>query len=65
MASAVTVVLRQAGFAVGIAVLGALLGSTDLAAGYTLPFTAAAIVSFVAVLAVMILLPARSGGTAG
>jgi predicted MFS family arabinose efflux permease len=65
MASAVMVVLRQAGFAAGIAGLGALLGSAEQTAGYVRPFAAAAIVSFVGLLAAVILLPARAPRMAG
>ena len=58
LASAVTVVMRQAGFAVGIAVLGALLHVQGSAAGYLWLFTAAAVVSAAGLAAALVLLPA-------
>lgn len=55
MAAAVTVVLRQAGFALGIAVLGA-----TLAAGFVWLFAAAAAMAAIGAGAALWLLPARS-----
>jgi hypothetical protein len=60
MASAVTMIVRQAGFAVSIAALGATLGTTDVAAAFATPFTLAAFVALVAMLAALVLLPAKS-----
>ena len=48
MASAVTMIVRQAGFAISIAALGATLGTTDVAAAFAIPFTLAAFVALVA-----------------
>jgi MFS family permease len=62
MASAVTIVMRQAGFAVGIAVLGALLGTPDQAAAYVAPFVAAAAACGLGVLASLVLLPPKPHG---
>jgi MFS family permease len=59
MASAVTIVLRQAGFAVGIAVLGALLSAPDQALAYVAPFLGAAAACGLGVLASLMLLPPK------
>jgi MFS family permease len=56
MASAVTVVMRQAGFAVGIAALGALLSSSDRAIAYIWLFSGAAGACVLGALAAMMLL---------
>ena len=58
MASAVTVVARQAGFAIGIAVLGAVLLSDTRAEGFVAPFTLAAAFSLAGLCAALLLLPA-------
>jgi MFS family permease len=58
LASAVTVVMRQAGFAVGIAVLGAVLHTQGPATGYIWLFTAAAMASAAGLAAALVLLPA-------
>jgi MFS family permease len=58
MASAVTVVMRQAGFAVGIAVLGAVLHAEGSAIGYVWLFSVAAIASAAGLVAALALLPA-------
>ena len=63
MASAVTIVMRQAGFAVGIAAFGALLSSSDRAAAYFWPFVGATSACALGVLAAVILLPPRLPGT--
>ena len=42
MASAVTMIVRQAGFAISIAALGATLRTTDVAAAFATPFALAA-----------------------
>jgi len=47
MASAVTMIVRQAGFAISIAALGATLGTTDVAAAFATPFTLAAFAALV------------------
>jgi MFS family permease len=59
-ASAVTMIVRQAGFAISIAALGATLTRTDMASAFALPFGLAAFAASVAVVAALILLPARS-----
>ena len=59
MASAVTVVMRQAGFAVGIAVLGAVLHAEGSAIGYVWLFSVAAIASVAGLVAALALLPAQ------
>jgi EmrB/QacA subfamily drug resistance transporter len=58
MASAVTVVARQAGFAIGIAVLGAVLLSDTRADDFAWPFTLAAVSALVGLGAALLLLPA-------
>jgi len=58
MASAVTVVARQAGFAIGIAVLGAALASDTRAEGFVAPFTLAAVSALAGLCAALLLLPA-------
>jgi MFS family permease len=63
MASAVTIVMRQAAFAVGIAALGAVLSSPDRAAAYLWPFAGATLACVLGALAAMILLPPRLPGT--
>lgn len=58
LAAAVTVVMRQGGFAVGIAILGAVLGDQGSAIGYLWPFVAAAVASAAGLVAALALLPA-------
>jgi EmrB/QacA subfamily drug resistance transporter len=60
MASAVTFVVRQAGFAVSIAALGLMLGAVDAAANFAQPFALAAFVALLGVIAASALLPAKS-----
>jgi MFS family permease len=60
MASAVTVVMRQAGFAVGIAVLGAVLHAEGSAISYIWLFSVAAIASVAGLVAALALLPAQA-----
>jgi MFS family permease len=60
MASAVTVVMRQAGFAVGIAVLGAVLHAEGSAISYVWLFSVAAIASVAGLVAALALLPAQA-----
>ncbi len=55
MASAVTVIARQTGFAMGVAALGALMPSDLVAAGFVLPFGFAAVASACGVLACRLL----------
>ena len=59
MASALTIVMRQGGFAVGIALLGAALGQEQTAVAYTSMFALAAGASGLGALAALLLLPAR------
>jgi MFS family permease len=63
LASAVTVVMRQAGFAVGIAVLGALLDTQGSAISYIWLFSAAAMASAAGLVAALVLLPAPAGAS--
>lgn len=58
MASALTIVMRQGGFALGIAALGAALGSEQAASAYTSVFVLAAAASAVGAAAAFLLLPA-------
>jgi MFS family permease len=60
IAAAVTVVMRQGGFAVGIAVLGAVLSDRGSAISYLWPFVAAAAASAAGVVAALVLLPAST-----
>jgi MFS family permease len=64
MASAVTMIVRQAGFAISIAALGATLGTTDVAAAFATPFTLAPFVALAAMVAALVLLPAKSSSNA-
>jgi len=59
MASAATVVVRQASFAIGIAALGATLVTTDRADAYSPLFLTATIVCLAGILAAAVLLPPR------
>ena len=63
LASAVTVVMRQAGFAVGIAVLGAVLHNQGSAISYIWLFWAAAAASAAGLVAALVLLPARAAAS--
>ncbi|HEY4168951.1 MAG TPA: MFS transporter [Reyranella sp.] len=60
MASAVTFVVRQAGFAISIAALGLTLGAVDAAATFVKPFALAALAASLGVVAASFLLPAKS-----
>jgi predicted MFS family arabinose efflux permease len=60
MASAVTMVVRQAGFSISIAALGAALRATDMAAAFATPFVLAACGASAAMIAALVLLPAKS-----
>jgi MFS family permease len=63
LASAVTVVMRQAGFAVGIAVLGAVLHIQESAISYVWLFSAAAMASAAGLIAALVLLPAPAAAS--
>jgi MFS family permease len=58
MVSAVTMIMRQAGFAVSIAVLGATLRTTSSASAFAAPFALAAFAALAAIVAALFLLPA-------
>jgi MFS family permease len=64
-ASAVTMIVRQAGFAVSIAGLGATLARTDMATAFAAPFALAAFAALVATVAALILLPGTSPQNSG
>ena len=57
MASAVTVVMRQGGFAIGIAALGAVFQSETAAVSYLAPFTVASAACVCGLIAALMLLP--------
>jgi MFS family permease len=59
MASAVTLIVRQAGFAISIAALGATLARADMAPAFAAPFALATLAALVAIAAALVLLPAR------
>ena len=59
MASAVTFVVRQAGFALSIAALGLTLGAVDAAATFVQPFALAALAALLGVVAASVLLPVK------
>ena len=60
MASAVTMIVRQAGFAISIAALGATLTRTDVTTAFAAPFALATVAALVAIAAAIVLLPARA-----
>ena len=60
MASAVMMIVRQGGFAISIAVLGALLGTAADVAAFAKPFTLAALVALFGMAAALMLLPSKS-----
>jgi EmrB/QacA subfamily drug resistance transporter len=60
MASAVTFIVRQAGFAISIAALGLTLGAVNAAAEFAQPFALAALVALLGMIAALVLLPAKS-----
>jgi predicted MFS family arabinose efflux permease len=60
MTSAMTVIVRQAGFSISIAALGASLWTTDVASAFTVPFSLAALVALFAMVAALLMLPANS-----
>jgi MFS family permease len=57
MTSAMTMIVRQAGFSISIAALGASLATTDIAAAYTVPFSLAALTTSLVMFAALLLLP--------
>jgi hypothetical protein len=59
MASAVTFIVRQAGFATSIAALGLTLDAVDATAGFSKPFALAALVALFGMIAALVLLPAK------
>ena len=65
MASAVTLIVRQAGFAISIAALGTTLGETYNAEAFAPPFALAAFAALVAIMTALVLLPGRSSQNAG
>jgi EmrB/QacA subfamily drug resistance transporter len=65
MASAVTLIVRQAGFAISIAALGATLSKTDKAEAFAPPFALAVFAALVAIMAALVLLPGRSSQNGG
>lgn len=60
MASAMTLIVRQAGFAISIAALGLTLDAVNAGAAFAQPFALAAIVAVFGVIAALALLPAKS-----
>jgi MFS family permease len=60
MASAATMIVRQAGFAISIAALGATLRATDRAGAFAAPFAVAAFAASIATIAALFLLPSRA-----
>jgi hypothetical protein len=56
----VTIVIRQGGFAIGIAALGALLRFPDRASAYILPFAVTFAACVLAVLAALIFIPSKA-----
>ena len=60
MASAATMIVRQAGFAISIAALGAMLRATDRAGAFAAPFAVAAFAATIATIAALFLLPSRA-----
>ena len=61
MASAVTFVVRQVGFAISIAALGLMLGAVNAPAAFAQPFILAALMALLGVIAASVLLPTKSG----
>ena len=59
MASAVMMIVRQGGFAISIAVLGATLGTTNDVKAFAKPFTLAALVALFGMTAALMLLPPK------
>jgi MFS family permease len=64
MASAATIIVRQSGFALSIAALGAMLATSDVAAAFAAPFCLAASGALAGIAAALLLLPAKSAQAA-
>jgi hypothetical protein len=60
MASAVTFIVRQAGFAISIAALEPTLGAVNAATELAQPFALASLVALLGMIAALVLLPAKS-----
>jgi MFS family permease len=60
MASAVMMIVRQGGFAISIAVLGATLGTTNDVTAFVRPFALATLVALLGTTAALMLLPPKS-----
>jgi MFS family permease len=60
MTSAMTMIVRQAGFSISIAALGASFGTTNVATAFAVPFSLAALITLLAMIAALLLLPAKS-----
>jgi len=65
MASAVTIVMRQAGFAIGIAILGAVLNADNGTAHYVWLFVTAAAAALAGLTAALVFLPSRGDRSTG
>ena len=65
VASAMTMIARQAGFVISIASLGALLGTAGLADEFARPFTLSTMTAVLGILVAVLLLPRRSGQSPG
>ena len=59
MASAMVMIVRQAGFAISIAALGVTLGAVGAATGFVQPFALGAFVASLGMIAASVLLPAK------
>jgi MFS family permease len=59
-ASAATMIVRQAGFTLSIAALGAMLSTSDVAVAFAAPFTLAAFGALAGMAAALLLLPAKA-----
>ncbi|WP_375777114.1 MFS transporter [Bradyrhizobium sp. ma5] len=62
MASAMTMIVRQAGFAISIAALGAMLATTESTSAFAAPFVLAAFGAIAGVVAAAVLFPAVKTG---
>jgi len=60
MTSAMTMIVRQAGFSISIAALGASFGTNNVAAAFAVPFSLAALITLLVTIAALLLLPAKS-----
>src|SRR6266567_6666696 len=59
MASAMVMIVRQAGFAISTAALGVILGAVGAATGFAQPFAVGAFVASLGMIAASVLLPAK------